>query len=164
MKLFITESKLHFLGKRTFQDQPISGTWVSPSHIKPRGRRGISGGTLFLQGSTQAPRHTCTEVLGICSLQVHTGCGGRCISMRSGLAWGCSQSPELESSSSHDGGSTSQWHHVGLHGHPGHNNSHSSCRPPVIEDQHNPRFLPVPGAHACTHVTSLLLRPQRQGK
>lgn len=58
------------VGKRTFQDQPISGTWVSPSHIKPRGRRGISGGTLFLQGSTQAPRHTCTEVLGICFLQV----------------------------------------------------------------------------------------------
>lgn len=64
MLLFIS------VGKRTFQDQPVSGTWVSPFHIKARGRRGISGGTLSQRGSMQAPRHTCTGLLGICSLRV----------------------------------------------------------------------------------------------
>lgn len=59
--------------KGTFQ--PISCTWVSPSHIKPRGRRGISGGTLCLPGSMRASHHTCIGVLGICSLPVLEGVG-----------------------------------------------------------------------------------------
>lgn len=36
----------------------------------------------------------------------HSGCGDQCISTHSGLFWDCSQLPELESSSSHDAGST----------------------------------------------------------
>lgn len=142
----------------------ISCTWVSPSHIKLRGRRGISGGTRCLSGSMRVPRHTCTGVLGICSLLVHTGCDGSCTSTDIGLAWGCSPHPEPESSSSHGSSSTSQWHHVALRDHQGHSNNHSSCKPSVIEDQHNPRSLPVPGVHACTHVKSRLLRPHKQEK